>query len=254
MREAPREVARDSGRNGRPVRERLERRRQSVLEHRRMQAAGQLTQLGQGLGERGAGAVEQLGRRRIVAESRCSRRSCIDMATSRCWAPSCRLRSRRRRSTSPAVTSRSRDSLSSLRRCSASVRSCRFSSATAVAAAAASSNSGSSSSAMSWTIAATGRPLSSTGVTARPDPATVGPRSTASTRSGSPSARRSACCMSRALIVPRPRSSSARPPRARRERSRPARKASGTSASEHAVAHTTAGVLVPRTSPSMPAT
>ena len=51
------------------------------------------------------------------------------------------------------------------------------------------------------------------------------------------------------VIVPRPRSSSARPPRARRERNRPARKASGTRASEDAVAHTTAGVAGPAQEP-----
>ncbi len=46
-----------------------------------------------------------------------SRRSCSAMATRRCWAPSCRLRSRRRRSASPAATMRSREACISASRC-----------------------------------------------------------------------------------------------------------------------------------------
>ena len=44
------------------------------------------------------------------------RRSCSDSATSRCWAPSCRLRSRRRRSASLAATMRSREACTSASR------------------------------------------------------------------------------------------------------------------------------------------
>ena len=45
-----------------------------------------------------------------------SSRSCRASATSRCWAPSCRLRSSRRRSASPAATIRSREAFSSASR------------------------------------------------------------------------------------------------------------------------------------------
>ena len=58
--------------------------------------------------------------------------SCSASVTSRCWAPSCRLRSMRRRSASAAaMTCARREACSSASRASASACSCRFSSATA---------------------------------------------------------------------------------------------------------------------------
>ena len=74
------------------------------------------------------------------------RRNCMERATRRCWAPSWRLRSRRLRSASPAVTRRSRDARSSSSRVCASACRCSFSSAMPAAADTASTSSGSSSS------------------------------------------------------------------------------------------------------------
>ena len=73
-----------------------------------------------------------------------SNRSCSATATSRCWAPSWRLRSSRRRSESPASTIRAREPLSSSSRARSSTFSRTFSSAIAAAPATASSRIGSS--------------------------------------------------------------------------------------------------------------
>ena len=86
-------------------------------------------------------------------------RSCSESATSRCWAPSCRLRSRRRRSWMPASTIRARE-----RRSAASRRSERI--ARPAAAATEFRISGSARRLRSWTIAPTRWPSSSTGVQA----------------------------------------------------------------------------------------
>ena len=72
--------------------------------------------------------------------------SCRASATSRCCAPSCRLRSSRRRSASPAATMRCRDACRSASRACDSGCRCSFSSAIVAAAHTASTSSGSSSS------------------------------------------------------------------------------------------------------------
>ena len=96
------------------------------------------------------------------------RRRLSASATSRDCAPSCRLRSSRRRSASPASTSRSRDARSSRRLARSSASSRWFSSSSAVAAPAARTVCRSSASARSCTIAAMRRPSRSTSVAARP--------------------------------------------------------------------------------------
>ena len=110
------------------------------------------------------------GRRRAARSARSgslctlpwARRMVSESATSRCWAPSCRLRSSRRRSAVPASTIRAREARSSSTR----ARSCAcrrsFSIARPAAAATERSSSGSSHSVRSCTIAPTRRPSSST--------------------------------------------------------------------------------------------
>ena len=94
--------------------ERLERRGEPVVEHGGMDAAGELAQLLQRVRELVAGRVhEPLAARGSLSSGARIRRSWSAMPTSRCCAPSCRLRSSRRRSVSPAATSRSRDARSS---------------------------------------------------------------------------------------------------------------------------------------------
>ena len=134
------------GRHRRAGRERLERGREAVVEHRRMDPARELAQLGERLASSSLAAVTSSSARRVVADAAASRRSCSASATSRCWAPSCRLRSSRRRSASPAATIRSREAWSSASRISDSACRCSFSSAIAAAARTASTSSGSSSS------------------------------------------------------------------------------------------------------------
>ena len=97
--------------------------------------------------------------------------SSSDSATSRCWAPSCRLRSSRWRSFWPASITRAREPASSSRRALSSACSRAFSSAIPAAAPTASSSSGSSSSDASCTSAATGSPSRSISVVVRPSPA-----------------------------------------------------------------------------------
>ena len=120
-------------------------RRQAVLEHRGVDAAGELAQLRERVGELVAGAGDELGRGGVVCKRFWSRRSCSAMPTRRCCAPSCRLRSSRRRSASPAATIRSRDALISASCGSRSASSRALSIAIPAAAVTASTSSGSSS-------------------------------------------------------------------------------------------------------------
>ena len=79
-----------------------------------MDAAGELAQLVESLGELVLRSGEVLaGGRRILLELRVHQARSSATDTSRCCAPSCRLRSRRRRSASPASTIRARDAASS---------------------------------------------------------------------------------------------------------------------------------------------
>ena len=88
-----------------------------MREHGRMDAARELAQLLQRLASCSLAVVTSAsaeeGSRRMPAWIR---RSCSASATSRCCAPSCRLRSSRRRSASPAATIRCRDACSSASR------------------------------------------------------------------------------------------------------------------------------------------
>ena len=102
-------------------------------------------------------------------------RRCRARVTRRCWAPSWRLRSSRRRSVSAASTMRARESLVSSSWARSSARSRSLSSARPAALETASSRAGSSLSAASWTSAATFSPRRSRIVTAR---AAVGTTST----------------------------------------------------------------------------
>src|SRR5215207_959344 len=99
-------------------------------------------------------------------------RSCSATETSRCWAPSWRLRSSRRRSASPAATMRSREARSSASRPSDSACSRASSRAIAAAAATAPTSSGSSSSDASWISIASSWPSRSTGAAAQWSPGT----------------------------------------------------------------------------------
>ena len=78
-----------------------------------MDAAGELAQLLERLAQLRARARERVARRG-GSRSSCAlaSRSCSASDTSRCCAPSCRLRSSRRRSASPACTMRARDAAS----------------------------------------------------------------------------------------------------------------------------------------------
>ena len=143
-----RRVARHGRGHRRARRQRLQRRSEPVLERGRMDAARELAQLLQ--------RVSQLVARRRPRAAPPGRdrggcpswiiRSCSDSATSRCWAPSCRSRSSRRRSASPAATMRWRDACTSASRASDSASRRSFSSAIVAAAQTASTISGSSSS------------------------------------------------------------------------------------------------------------
>jgi hypothetical protein len=144
----PRPVVDDHRRGQRrPLGQGVQRDVQAVFERRRVDAAGELAQLRQRLGQLRAreltSSSASAGSRRI---SRWMSESCSASVTSRCWAPSCRLRSMRRRSASAAVTMRSREACSSASRAVTSACSCRFSSATPAATPIASTSSGSSSS------------------------------------------------------------------------------------------------------------
>ena len=89
---------------------------------------------------------------------------------SRCWAPSCRLRSSRCRSLCPAAMTRARDPRSSSSRALSSACNRAFSSAIPAAAVTEARSSGSSVSAGSCTSAATRSPSRSISVVARPAP------------------------------------------------------------------------------------
>ena len=130
-----------------------------------MDATRELAQLLQDVSNLDLGLVEQT---RVASASPVDRdrSSCsvIPIPSSRCWAPSCRSRSSRRRSSSPARTMRARESRSSSSCARSSACSRSFSSASRAAEPAASSSAGWSSSTGSWMIAASSSPTS---VTAR---------------------------------------------------------------------------------------
>ena len=93
---------------GRASRQRLERRGETVVERGRVDAARELAELLQRAGRARRSppprAVRPARGRGGCPSGAC--RSCSASATSRCWAPSCRSRSSRRRSASPAATIR----------------------------------------------------------------------------------------------------------------------------------------------------
>ena len=117
-------------RHRRAAGERLERAPEAAVgQHRGVDAARQLAQLlerGLQLLLRGrrAGAPRRSGSRASLLSAR---RRLSESATSRCWAPSCRLRSSRRRSASPASTIRAREARSSSTRARSSALSRSFS-------------------------------------------------------------------------------------------------------------------------------
>ena len=175
----------------------LDRARQALLElalelHRDGRAAGQRLQRGveAALGEHGGmdagGEVAQLADRRLAlanalstssrapggSDSKRSRASwsSIISATSRCCAPSCRSRPSRRRSASPASTSRARDARSASSRARSSTSSRAFSSASAGRGRRLAQQLGLSHSTSSWMSAPTQRPSCSMSVSARPGP------------------------------------------------------------------------------------
>ena len=157
-------------RERRPPRERLDRSQQALLAQQgRVNAAGKLAQLRDRLVDLVARA-----RRARPARPRSPRAAAMPSAsesvTSRCWAPSWRLRSIRRRSASVAATMRVRDARTSAScaRTSAARRS--FSSTSPAVARTASTSAGSSSNAGSCTSAATSSPRTVTSVIARSGP------------------------------------------------------------------------------------
>ena len=101
----------DAHRDRRALRERGERRAEAALgEDRRVDAAGQLAQLvDRQLQLVGACRIEGRDAVAVVADPGSAIRSSRATATRLCWAPSCRLRSSRRRSSSWAATSRWRE-------------------------------------------------------------------------------------------------------------------------------------------------
>ena len=102
----------DLDRQRRAVRERREGGGQAAVgEDRGMDAAGQLAQLLERVLELLArrGQVDWRARSGLASKLPSTMRSCSASDTSRCWAPSWRLRSRRRRSASPASTMRARE-------------------------------------------------------------------------------------------------------------------------------------------------
>ena len=134
-----------------------------------MDAVRELPQLGHRLAELRLGFVEARKLRSCSGPSRLrTRRSASESPTRRCWAPSWRSRSSRRRSASPASMMRAREERrsSSWARASAWRRS--FSSARRAADATSSTSSGLSRRSARWTRSATGRPSRTSGVTARP--------------------------------------------------------------------------------------
>src|SRR3954451_4447758 len=100
--------------------------------------------------------------------------TCSDRATRRCWAPSCRSRSRRRRSARPVSMSRARDSLRSSSRARSSASRRWLAIASAAAAATALKSSGSSQRLRSCTSAPMRSPSRSTMVAARAGSASPG--------------------------------------------------------------------------------
>ena len=105
-----------------------------------------------------------------------------ESATSRCWAPSCRLRSSRRRSAVPASTIRARDDRSSSTRARSCASRRSFSIARPAAVATLATSSGSSQRTRSWTIAPTRLPSWSTEVQERAGSAGSGRRGGAAER------------------------------------------------------------------------
>ena len=136
--QAARQVDVERDRDAAAVRELAERLGQAALrEHRRVDAATELAQLLERLQQAlprlahqrsGVGAAVAVARRASASPS------AIAMETSRCCAPSCRLRSMRRRSASAASTMRVRDAASSSSRARSSASSRSLVSARAAAA------------------------------------------------------------------------------------------------------------------------
>ena len=148
-------------RQPRAVGELLERGAQAALgEDAGVDALGELAQLAERVGERRARLRRAAAARRPGrASSRESASpSVIAIDTSRCWVPSWRSRSIRRRSSCAASTIRAREARSSSSRARSSACRRSFSSASPAAAPAEATSSGSSASAGSWTSAAIRRP------------------------------------------------------------------------------------------------
>ncbi len=226
-----------------------------------MQAAGELAQLAERQGE-----LVARGRTSCSADGSswirlCSSRSCSAIPTSRCCAPSCRLRSSRRRSASPAATIRSRDACSSsqprLRTPRAGARSRSRSRRPRRRPRPARGRRRATRRRRARRPAC--RPARP-GATARSPPGVgqhdgaalrvgVGCRTRAASRrrrgSGRRARARAPSAASPPRIVPSPRNSSARPLRASRERSRPARNAAGTATSEQAASQSRSCERVP---------
>ena len=110
-----RNVDRDGQRRG--VGDRLDRRAQAVVgEHGGMHARAPARAAPPARGAISSPAPSSMARRAGSAVTRrAAMRTVSEVATSRCWAPSCRLRSRRRRSASLASRMRMRDAASSSR-------------------------------------------------------------------------------------------------------------------------------------------
>ena len=193
------------------------------------------------VGER---AVDQLAARPPGSPAKRSRASCssIISATSRCCAPSCRSRPSRRRSASPASTSRARDARSASSRARSSTSSRAFSSASAGGGARLDDAARASRSAPPRAASApTRRPSWSISVSSRPAAArSRGPRgrrsrARAASRRRRASGRRARRRARRARRGRRRAARSARPTvavRKKRVRSRPSRNAAGNSANE----------------------
>ena len=155
----------------RAVGERLERGVEAAVgQHRRVDAAGQLAQLLERLARAPSRAPSSMLRGALGVVARAASRarpSCSASATSRCWAPSCRSRSRRRRSARPASIRRGARLLELLDAGAQLGVEALVVERQRGGAAAARTSSGSSSSAGSWTIAPIAAPSRSSCVTRR---------------------------------------------------------------------------------------
>ena len=106
--------------SGRPARA-TRRGQPPVGQDLRVDAADQVAQLGQRQLRLLVRLADAAGGRRARRQVQLGQAELHGQATSRCWAPSCRSRSIRRRSASKASTSRVRDRVSSMTRCASSV-------------------------------------------------------------------------------------------------------------------------------------